>query len=288
MTGKQADNLTRMAIKSLCIEDTEATENGENKNPIPQMQTQSYDAVKQCGKLGHYGYYGNAPRGSLVVILQANGQEECLFGAEDDVNNRPRGLAEGEVMMYNTLTKNFIYQKADGNTEIYAKNDLIANITNHFVIHIHGNSTIQVEGNSNIDVKGNSDVSIKGNNKVAIDGNSDIDVKGDTNINVTGNADIKTDKADVKSSDITIDCDNLDINATKTKITSDVEIKGATDITGATSIKGATAITGNTIITGGCEVSGTLKGGTVEAENGSSGTYTTSVVASNGIVTGGS
>lgn len=258
MTGKQADNLTRMAIKSLCIEDTEATENGENKNPIPQMQTQSYDAVKQCGKLGHYGYYGNAPRGSLVVILQANGQEECLFGAEDDVNNRPRGLAEGEVMMYNTLTKNFIYQKADGNTEIYAQNDLVANITNHSVIHIHGNSTVQVEGNSNIDVKGN------------------------TKIDVKGNADIKTDKADVKSSDITIDCDNFEIKATKTKITSDVEIKGATDITGSTSIKGATDITGN------CNVSGTLKGGTIEAGNGSSGTYTNSVSASKGIVTGGS
>lgn len=255
---KSSDNLTRMAIKSLCIEDTEATENGQNKNPIQQMQTQSYDAVKQCGKLGHYGYYGNAPRGSLVVILQTNGQEECLFGAEDDVNNRPRGLAEGEVMMYNTITKNAIYMKEDGNTEIYTQNDLVANITNHSVIHIHGNSIVKVEGNSNIDVK------------------------GDTNINVKGNADIKTDNADIKSSDITIDCDNLDIKATKTKITSDVEIKGATDITGAT------AITGDTTITGDCDVSGTLSGGTVEAGNGSSGTYTTSVSASNGIVTGGS
>ena len=28
--GKSSDNLTRMAIKSLCIEDTEATENGAN------------------------------------------------------------------------------------------------------------------------------------------------------------------------------------------------------------------------------------------------------------------
>ena len=104
-----ANNLTRIAIKSMPIPDTEATENGENKNPIPQMQIQSYDAVKNCGKLGHYGYYGNAPTGSLVMVIQANGQEECLFGAEDDVNNRPRGLKEGEIMMYNTLTKNYIF-----------------------------------------------------------------------------------------------------------------------------------------------------------------------------------
>ena len=41
-------NLTKLAIKSMPIPDTEATENGENKNPIPQMQIQSYDAVKNC------------------------------------------------------------------------------------------------------------------------------------------------------------------------------------------------------------------------------------------------
>ena len=223
-------------------------------------QTQSYDAVKQCGKLGHYGYYGNAPKGSLVVIMQANGQEECLFGAEDDVNNRPRGLAEVEVMMYNTITKNAIYMKEDGNTEIYTQNDLVANITNHSIIHIHGNSHVNIEGNNKIEVKGNSDIGIHGNAKV--------DVKG--------NAEVKTDKADVKSSDITIDCDNLDIKATKTIINSEVEIIGETSITGDTSI------------TGSCDVNGALSGATVEAGNGSSGTYTTSVSTSNGIVTGGS
>lgn len=286
--GKSSDNLTRMAIKSLCIEDTEATENGENKNPIQQMQTQSYDAVKQCGKLGHYGYYGNAPRGSLVVIMQANGQEECLFGAEDDVNNRPRGLAEGEVMMYNTITKNAIYMKEDGNTEIYTQNDLVANITNHSIIHIHGNSTVKVEGNSNVDVKGNSQVNIEGNNKIQVKGDSDIGIHGNAKVDIKGNAEVKTDKADVKSSDITIDCDNLDIKATKTTINSEVEIIGETSITGDTSITGNTGINGNTTITGNCDVGGTLSGATVEAGNGSSGTYTTSVSASNGIVTGGS
>ena len=286
--SKSSDNLTRMAIKSLCIEDTEATENGENKNPIPQMQTQSYDAVKQCGKLGHYGYYGNAPRGSLVVVLQANGQEECLFGAEDDVNNRPRGLAEGEVMMYNTITKNFIYMKTDGNTEVYTQNNLAMNITKDNIINILGNSTINVEGNSNVGIKGNSEVAIEGNNQVTISGNSDIGIEGNASIDVTGNADIKTDKADVKSSDISIECNNLDIQATKTTINSEVEITGQTSITGATAITGNTSINGNTDITGNCDVSGTLSGATVEAGNGSSGTYTTSVSASNGIVTGGS
>lgn len=115
-------NTVKLALKSMAIEDTQANEDGTNKNPIPQMQIQTFDAVKQCGKLGHYGFYGNAPAGSLVVVVQANGQEECLYGAEDDVNNRPRGLKEGEVMMYNTLTKSCIHLDAEGNINITVEN----------------------------------------------------------------------------------------------------------------------------------------------------------------------
>lgn len=137
-----ANNLTRMAIKSMPIPDTEATDNGENKNPIPQMQIRSYDAVKNCGKLGHYGYYGNAPKGSLVVVIQANGQEECLFGAEDDVNNRPRGLKDGEVMMYNTLTKNYIYFDENGNTKVYAKKDMQMTVEGQVNITVVGNTVL--------------------------------------------------------------------------------------------------------------------------------------------------
>lgn len=111
-----------MAIKTMVINDVGETD--DDKNPVQQMQIQTYDATKNCGKLGHYGFYGNAPKGSLVIVLQANGQEETLFGAEDDVNNRPRGLAEGEVMMYNTVTKSYVYLNKDGDVEIYAKTDI--------------------------------------------------------------------------------------------------------------------------------------------------------------------
>ncbi len=164
------ENTVKLAIKSMGIEDTTPTDNGENKNPIQQMQIQTYDAVKQCGKLGHYGYYGNAPKNSLVVVIQANGQEECLYGAEDDVNNRPRGLKEGEVMVYNTLTKNYIYLDEEGNTRVYAKKDM----------------KLKVEGAVSITVVGNADITCP---QSTINGNAI--VNGDTtmngNLTVTGN-----------------------------------------------------------------------------------------------------
>lgn len=127
MTG----NLIKSGVKTLVIEDV------EEGNVIQQLQVKLYDAIKNCGKLGQYGLYGNAPTGSFVILMQVNGQEEVLFGIEDDVNNRPRGLKEGEVMLYNTLTKSYVYLSAEGKVQIYAKTDL----------------DIKVEGNVNLNAQ---------------------------------------------------------------------------------------------------------------------------------------
>lgn len=129
-------NIIKSGIKTLAIEDT-GKGNDDESNVIQQLQVKLYDAIKNCGKLGQYGLYSNAPTGSFVIIMQVNGQEEYLFGIEDDVNNRPRNLKEGEVMLYNTLTKNYFYFSADGKTQVYTKTDF----------------NMKVEGNANISAK---------------------------------------------------------------------------------------------------------------------------------------
>ena len=145
MTGES--NVTKYGIKTLAIQDVE-------DNVIQQMQINSYGHIKNCGRLGQYGLYGNAPKNSFVIVMQINGQEENLFGIEDDVNNRPRGLKEGEVMIFNTMTKNYIYLKEDGNTECYAKKDMniktvgTVNITAETVIL---NSPTQIKGGLTVD-----------------------------------------------------------------------------------------------------------------------------------------
>ena len=145
MTGES--NVTKYGIKTLAIQDVE-------DNVIQQMQINSYGDIKNCGRLGQYGLYGNAPKNSFVVVMQINGQEENLFGIEDDVNNRPRGLKEGEVMIFNTLTKNYIYLKEDSNTEFYAKKDMnikavgTVNVTAETVIL---NSPTQIKGGLTVD-----------------------------------------------------------------------------------------------------------------------------------------
>ena len=138
MSGK--NNLTKLGIKTLATPDTD-------ENVIQGMQVKLYEALKNCGRLGQYGLYGNAPVGSFVILMQINGQEEVLFGIEDDVNRRPRNLKEGEVMIYNTLTKNYIYLKEDGSTEVYTQTNLELKVTGSVnltasSVNINGNVTV--------------------------------------------------------------------------------------------------------------------------------------------------
>lgn len=144
MTG----NLIKSGVKTLVIEDV------EEGNVIQQLQVKLYDAIKNCGKLGQYGLYGNAPKGSFVILMQVNGQEEVLFGIEDDVNNRPRGLKEGEVMLYNTLTKNYIYLSAEGKTQVYAKTDLDIKVEGNVNLNatqVNINSATKITGGLTVD-----------------------------------------------------------------------------------------------------------------------------------------
>lgn len=146
-------NIIKSGIKTLAIEDT-GKGNDEESNVIQQLQVKLYDAIKKCGKLGQYGLYSNAPSGSFVIIMQVNGQEEVLFGIEDDVNNRPRNLKEGEVMLYNTLTKNYIYFSADGKTQAYAKTDLdikVEGVTNITASQVVLNSPTKIVGGLTVD-----------------------------------------------------------------------------------------------------------------------------------------
>lgn len=140
------NNVTKSAIKTLNIADTDT-------NVIPQMQVSMYGASKTIGRLGQYGVYGNAPSNSLVTVLQINGQEECLYGIEDDVNNRPRGLKDGEIMLYNTITKNYVFLKEDGSTEIFANTNLELKITG--TVYLQAEKTII---NGDVDINGNVNV----------------------------------------------------------------------------------------------------------------------------------
>ncbi len=145
-------NLIKKAIITLILEDTAN---------VQKSQVQFYDNVRDVEIISPYGIYGVAPLGSQVVLFQVNGQEENLVGIADDVNNRPKNLKEGELILKNIKTNTAIYFKQDGSLEVTT----------------NGNLNITVDGDADITAD-NVDV-----NALQVDINASV-----TNLGVGGNA----------------------------------------------------------------------------------------------------
>lgn len=58
--------------------------------------------------VGNYGFYSYAPTNSWVFVT-CDESDNTFYGIADDVDNRPENLAEGDVVMFNTVTKDFIH-----------------------------------------------------------------------------------------------------------------------------------------------------------------------------------
>lgn len=65
-----------------------------------------------------YGFAHKCPTGSYYVIFQARKNADDNFGIGNEYETMPKGLSEGETVIYNSLTGNQIYLKEDGTTNI--------------------------------------------------------------------------------------------------------------------------------------------------------------------------
>jgi phage gp45-like len=93
----------------------------------PQGQGKYNDKVTDYTRLSPYGLDSNPPAGVTIVLFSSQGQEAVKFGIASDFLGRLKGLKEGEVALYNTLTKSFVFLKENGDIEINAKSALLIN-----------------------------------------------------------------------------------------------------------------------------------------------------------------
>ncbi len=101
--------IIRQAFYSVVSSDT---------SEYPQAQVTSNGKATNITKLSTYGVCANPPKGSHVLMFQNQGQESTKFGIFNDFINRKRGLKEGEVALFNTLTGAMVFMKADGSIAI--------------------------------------------------------------------------------------------------------------------------------------------------------------------------
>ena len=67
--------------------------------------------------LGLYGLYSHPPKHSWVFTM-CDSADNTFYGMADDIENRPEDLLEGDVILYNTLTKDYIHIKQDKSINI--------------------------------------------------------------------------------------------------------------------------------------------------------------------------
>ncbi len=61
-----------------------------------------------------YGINSSAPLDSHLLIFSSQGQEGLKFGIPNDYLNRKKNLKEGEIAVYNSKSKSFIFLKENG------------------------------------------------------------------------------------------------------------------------------------------------------------------------------
>ena len=95
----------------------------DDSGAVQTAQITYHEQVKDCAILLPYGYACVAPKNTLCVTLNLNGDEANQFSIPANlVGGRARltGLKEGEVAIVNILTGSNVILKADGSAEINA------------------------------------------------------------------------------------------------------------------------------------------------------------------------
>lgn len=121
----------------------------DDSSAYPKGQAGYNDKTTDFLRYSLYGLDSNPPLNSWVLLLGSQGQEAVKIGLISDFLNRKKGLKEGEVVLYNTLTQSFVLLKENGDIEVDAKNDLIATVA--------GDATITA---TNVTVNGSTKVSV--------------------------------------------------------------------------------------------------------------------------------
>jgi len=134
---KRLLNLIRQAV-------TESGYNDSSKYPLVEV---SYNGkTTYAVRLSPYGLCTNPPSSSNALLLSADGQESIQYAIIDHMPKRFRNLKEGEVVVFNYISKSYIYFKANGDIDIECKNNTNINVSGDLSATIGGDATVDVSG----------------------------------------------------------------------------------------------------------------------------------------------
>ena len=115
---------------------------GSDSDIYPKGQAGYSGKVTEFNRLLPYGLASLEPAGYFVLLLNSQGQEAVKFGIPSAMQNRLKGLSEGEVALFNSVTGVYVFIKADGTVEINADTLIDGDL------EVTGD--VQIDGNLNV------------------------------------------------------------------------------------------------------------------------------------------
>lgn len=115
---------------------------GTDQDEYPKGQCGYNGKTSYFVRLLPYGLASLEPQGAFVLLLNSQGQESTKFGIPSAMALRKKGLQQGEVAIYNSVTGVWVFLKADGTVEVNADTKIIGDL------HVTGNT--QIDGDLNV------------------------------------------------------------------------------------------------------------------------------------------
>ena len=156
---------------------------GNDKGKYPVTEITYNGKVTSAVRFSPYGLCSNPPLKSNCIVFTVNSQESLKYALTDDMENRFNYLKEGEVAIFNYITKSFMHLKENGDIYIFSANDKEEYISANHKVTIKGNATIDIDGSLTATTTGNTNITAP---TVAITGNVTVSGTIVSQGNVTG------------------------------------------------------------------------------------------------------
>jgi len=140
-TIKKVNNLIKWGMVTLCGKDT---------GNYPKSQISYMEKVKDIVLALPLGFAVNPPEETLVLLMNAQGQEENMTGMPLGTDERIKPLKKGEVAIYNPITQSYVVFREDKSILIDSKENLDVIVAGAVNITVTGNANIKA-ANVNID-----------------------------------------------------------------------------------------------------------------------------------------
>ena len=123
---------------------------GKDDAAYPTVQATYFGRASNTQIINPYGLCTNPPQGSMGTAFLINGNEESKAAIFNLDPKRLKGLKEGEVALYNYLSKSYIWLTENGDINIASTNSATINIAGDATVNVGGSMTATVVGNTTL------------------------------------------------------------------------------------------------------------------------------------------